>query len=271
MMTTQTSFDFRAATDDGALLQAYRQGQGRPLLLVSGLGGIAAFWNEIAATLGRSFETLRFDQRGLGGSSRGETRCDIDRLARDAFAVMDAAGIERAVVIGHSTGGCIAQAMARHAPERIDGLILSAAWLKACRYMTALFGSRRAILDCNPQAYAATSTLAAYPPRWLEAHWHVYERAMATAPVSEEARAVLRERIDALLAFDGGIDIAALPMPVLVMGARDDMVVPVHHQEAIAAALPGCRRAIMETGGHLFPNSRPDFFTASVAEWLGEL
>ena len=60
-------------------------------------------------------------------------------------------------------------------------------------------------------------------------------------------------------------------MPVLVMGARDDMVVPVHHQEAIAAALPGCRRAIMETGGHLFPNSRPDFFTASVAEWLGEL
>jgi len=52
---------------------------------------------------------------------------------------------------------------------------------------------------------------------------------------------------------------------------RDDMVVPVYHQEALAAALPGCRRAIMETGGHLFPVSRPDAFTATVAEWIGEL
>jgi len=58
---------------------------------------------------------------------------------------------------------------------------------------------------------------------------------------------------------------------VLVLGTRDDMVVPVYHQEELAAALPGCRRAIMETGGHLFPISRPDAFTATVAEWIGEL
>lgn len=270
-MTTQEIIDFRAETDDGATLQAYRQAHGRSLLLVSGLSGLAGFWNDIAATLGRSFETVRFDQRGLAASSRGSRPCDIERLARDALAVMDAAGLERTVVLGHSTGGCIAQAMAKIAPERLDGLILSGAWLKACRYMTALFGSRRAILDCNPEAYAATSVLAAYPPRWIDAHWHVYEAALAAAPISEEARQVMRERIDALLAFDGTADIASMMMPVLVMGARDDMVVPVYHQEAIATALPGSRRAIMETGGHLFPNSRPDFFTASVAEWIGEL
>ncbi|SIQ87380.1 MULTISPECIES: alpha/beta fold hydrolase [unclassified Bosea (in: a-proteobacteria)] len=268
---TQEIIPFRAETDDGAVLQAYREGQGPALLLITGLGGTAGFWNDIAGTLGRSFQTLRFDQRGLVDSTRGSAPCDIDRLARDALAVLDAAGLDRAVVLGHSTGGCIAQAMANLAPERFDGLILSAAWLKACRYMTALFGSRRAILDCNPQAYAATSLLSAYQPRWIEAHWHVYEAAIAAAPVSEEARSVLRERIDALLAFDGTAGIAETMMPVLVMGARDDMVVPVYHQEALAAALPGCRRAIMETGGHLFPNSRPDFFTASVAEWIGEL
>lgn len=270
-MTTHEITDIRAYTDDGATLQAYREGQGAPLLLVSGLGGIAGFWNDIARTLGRSFLTVRFDQRGLGASTRGDAPCDIDRLALDALAVMDAAGLERAVVLGHSTGGCIAQAMARLAPERFDGLILSASWLKACRYMNALFASRRAILDCNPQAYAATSVLAAYPPRWIDAHWHVFEAAVASAPVSEEARQVMRERIDALLAFDGTAEIGSLMMPVLVMGSRDDMVVPVYHQEATAIALPGCRRAIMETGGHLFPNSRPDFFTASVAEWIGDL
>ena len=83
---------------------------------------------------------------------------------------------------------------------------------------------------------------------------------------SAEAGGVMLGRL-----IDGTADIEALPMPVMVMGARDDMVVPVYHQEAIVAALPGARRSIMETGGHLFPVSRPDIFTAAVAEWVGEL
>ena len=166
---------------------------------------------------------------------------------------------------------CIGQAMAKLAPGRLDGLILSGTWLKACRYMTALFGARRAILDCDPQAFAALSILSAYQPRWIQANWHIYDDAIDSAPTSDHARTVMRERIDALLGFDGTADIEALPMPVMVMGARDDMVVPVYHQEAIVAALPGARRSIMETGGHLFPVSRPDIFTAAVAEWVGEL
>ncbi len=161
--------------------------------------------------------------------------------------------------------------MAKLAPGRLDGLILSGSWLKACRYMTALFGARRAILGCDPQAFAALSILSAYQPRWIEANWHIYDDAIEAAPTSEQAQTVMRERIDALLGFDGTAEIEALPMPTMVMGARDDMVVPVYHQEALIAALPGARRSIMETGGHLFPVSRPDIFTAAVAEWIGDL
>ncbi|WP_089177370.1 alpha/beta fold hydrolase [Bosea sp. AS-1] len=271
MTTTTEIIDFRAETDDGAVLHGFREGHGQPLLLVSGLSGTAGFWTDIASTLRRSFQIIRFDQRGIGASSRGEAPCDIERLARDGLAVLDAAGLDRAVVLGHSTGGCIGQAMAKLAPGRLDGLILSGTWLKACRYMTALFGARRAILDCDPQAFAALSILSAYQPRWIQANWHIYDDAIDSAPTSDHARTVMRERIDALLGFDGTADIEALPMPVMVMGARDDMVVPVYHQEAIVAALPGARRSIMETGGHLFPVSRPDIFTAAVAEWVGEL
>ncbi len=271
MTTTTDIIDFRTETDDGATLHGFREGHGRPLLLVSGLSGTAGFWADIAATLGRSFQIIRFDQRGIGSSSRGAAPCDIERLARDGLDVLDAAGLDRAVVLGHSTGGCIAQAMAKLAPGRLDGLILSGSWLKACRYMTALFGARRAILGCDPQAFAALSILSAYQPRWIEANWHIYDDAIEAAPTSEQAQTVMRERIDALLGFDGTAEIEALPMPTMVMGARDDMVVPVYHQEALIAALPGARRSIMETGGHLFPVSRPDIFTAAVAEWIGDL
>lgn len=262
---------FSVTTPDGAVLQAFAEGDGPALLLVSGLGGTAGFWKSNTATLARSVRVIRFDQRGIGASTRGSAPCTVDQLALDCLSVLDAAGVERAVLLGHSTGGCIGQALARSAPERLGGLILSATWLKPSHYMSALFGARRAILSENPQAYAATAVLISYPPAWLEANWSVYEAAIAAAPVAAEARLVVRERIDALLSFDGSVDIAALTMPVLVLGARDDMIVPAFLQEDLATALPGARKILLDSGGHFFPVSRPDAFTAKVVEWIGGL
>ena len=270
-LATGATGAFTVTTPDGAVLQAFAEGEGPALLLVSGLGGTAGFWKSNTATLARSFKVIRFDQRGIGASTRGDAPCTIDQLARDCLSVLDAAGVQRAVLLGHSTGGCIGQALARIAPERLDGLILSATWLKPSHYMSALFGARRAILAENPQAYAATAVLISYPPAWLEANWSVYESAIAAAPASAEARQVVRERIDALLSFDGSADIAALTMPVLVLGARDDMIVPAFLQEDLATALPGARKILLDSGGHFFPVSRPDAFTAKVVEWIGGL
>lgn len=262
---------FEVQTADGAILRAFAEGRGQPLLLVSGLGGTAAFWANISATLARSFRVIRFDQRGIEASTRGHAACTIDELAQDCLAVLGGAGVERAVVLGHSTGGCIAQSLARQSPQRIGGLILSASWLKPSRYMAGYFGARRAIIESNPEAYAASSVLCAYPPAWIEANWHIYEAALAAAPGTAQAQAVMRERIDALLSFDGSAQAAALAMPILVLGARDDMVVPAFLQEELAAAFPGCSKTMLDSGGHLFPVSRPDAFTATVADWIGRL
>ena len=56
-------------TPDGAKLRARRHGQGQPLVLVSGLGGTAGFWDPAIALLGSEFELITFDQRGIAGSS----------------------------------------------------------------------------------------------------------------------------------------------------------------------------------------------------------
>ncbi len=258
-------------TPDGAVLKIWSEGRGPVLLLVSGLGGTGGFWKANAATLARSFRVIRFDQRGIGASTRGSAACTIDQLAQDCLSVLDAAEAEHCVLLGHSTGGCIGQALGRIAPERLTGLILSGSWLKPSRYMTSLFGTRRAILDENPHAYAATAALMAYPPAWIETHWAVYEAALAAAPVSTQARQVVRERIDALMSFDGSKDAAALAMPRLILGTRDDMIVPAFLQDELAAALPGARKTLLDSGGHFFPISRPDAFTANVGEWVGRL
>lgn len=259
---------FEVALPDGARLKCWSEGAGPPLLLVSGLGGTGGFWKGTSATLSRHFRVLRFDQRGIGASSRGSAACTIAQLAADCLAVLDAAGVDRCVMLGHSTGGCIGQTLGKLAPERLRGLILSATWLKPGRYMSALFGARRQILEPLPEAYAASSALMAYPPAWLEANWQVFEAAVAGAPQTPEARRVVHERIDALLAFDGSADADALAMPLLVLGARDDLIVPAFLQEELAAALPSPTLILLDSGGHFFPNSRPDAFTAKVAEWV---
>lgn len=244
-------------TPDGARLAVTIDGRGADILLVSGLGGTAGFWSPIIFELSGTFRLTRFDQRGISASSRGTAACDIDQLARDCLEVMDAAGIAQAILVGHSTGGVIGQALARLAPDRLRALVLSATWLRPSRYMGALFSARRRILDLDPAVYAATGAVLGYGPAWLEENWEAFEAATARPPASDEARRVVRERIDALLAFDGSAWISSLACPALVLGARDDAIVPAFLQEELAAALPPGREVITyPDGGHFFPVTR---------------
>ena len=258
------------ALPDGARLACLQEGEGRDVMLVSGLGGTAGFWSPVMPGLASTCRVTRFDQRGIGASSRGTAPCTIDRLAADCLAVADAVGLDRFVFVGHSTGGAIGQALARFAPDRLSGLVLSATWLKPSRYMTALFAARRAILDIDPAAYAATGAVLGYAPAWLEANWGAFEAATARPPASPEARTVVRERIDALMAFDGSAWASGIAVPVCVMGARDDAIVPAFLQEQLAAALPRPKLTMFTDGGHFFPVTRTgDVLRELKAFWSG--
>jgi aminoacrylate hydrolase len=251
-------------TPDGASLRVLAAGSGPDLLLVSGLGGTAAFWNAATALLAARFRVIRLDQRGIGASTRGTAPCTIGQLGRDCIAVLDAVGSTRAVMLGHSTGGCIGMELARAAPERIAGLVLSATWARPNRHMQALFGARRALLDHDPQSYSAMACLMAYPPDWLEANWQAYDDALARAALSPAAIPLVRERIDALLQFDGRPHLTSLDMPCLVIGARDDLIVPGYLQEELAASLPNSTLQMLDHGGHFFPHTQEDAFVRSL-------
>src|SRR5258705_12733047 len=66
-----------ALLPDGARLTVHIEGQGPDLLLVSGLGGTASFWSPLVAALAARFRVVRFDQRGIGASTRGEVPVTI--------------------------------------------------------------------------------------------------------------------------------------------------------------------------------------------------
>lgn len=253
---------------DGAELALHSDGRGPAILLISGLGGTAGFWAPLVPRLAERHQVVRFDQRGIGASTRGTAPCTIAQLAADALAVLASLGLAQAIVLGHSTGGCIAQHMAAAAPERVSGLVLSGTWLQPSRFMRELFRSRAALLHASPEEYAAQAVFTSYPPEWLDAHWDVLERAIQAAPTTPAARAVIAERIEALLAFDGSAPAARIAAPTLVLGAADDLIVPAFLQRELASALPGSRLHLFPDGGHFFPVSRADLYLDQLTRWI---
>lgn len=256
---------------DGAELVVRIEGQGADVMLVTGLGGTAAFWDPIVARLKDQFRVITADARGIAGSTRGTANVDIDRLSLDCFAVLDAVGSTRAAVVGHSTGGVIAQTMGLMQPDRIRGLGLSGTWAKADRYMHALFRSRLEVLRKLPQEYAVGTVFVGYPAGWLKDNWQAHDNALKGYPATAEAQDVIAERIAAILAFDRSGEIGGLSMPVLVNGAEDDQIVPAYLQRDLAAAIPGARLHMLSGGNHFYPITRTSEFTAALVPWLARL
>lgn len=258
------------ACADGASLEVQAEGSGPDLLLVSGLGGTAAYWNPVVPHWSRGYRVIRLDQRGIGASSRGEAPCTIDQLAEDCLRVLDALESRSAVMVGHSTGGCILQALALRAPERARALILSGAWARPSRYLAELFAARLRLLRLSPTEYVAMAAFLSYPPAWIEENWSEVAAGMARAPDTPEARRVVEERIAALTSFDRSADLHRIACPTLVVGAEDDQIVPAFMQRDLAGRIAGAALRLLPSGGHFFTVTRRQDFVGIVDSWLRE-
>jgi pimeloyl-ACP methyl ester carboxylesterase len=100
-----------------------------PVLFLHGNASSATFWEETMLALPAGFRGIAPDQRGYGGADR-DIRIDATRgmgdFADDAFALLDALGIQRAHVVGHSMGGSVIWRMMMDAPERLLSVTLAA-------------------------------------------------------------------------------------------------------------------------------------------------
>jgi pimeloyl-ACP methyl ester carboxylesterase len=99
-------------------------GAGPPALLLHGIGNYGRYWDLFADAVGDRLALVAPDARGHGESGRpGDGYASADFTA-DALAVLDAAGIERAVVVGHSLGGLHSINLAARHPERVRALVI---------------------------------------------------------------------------------------------------------------------------------------------------
>jgi 3-oxoadipate enol-lactonase len=201
------------------------------------------------AAVAERFGLVAFDHRGHGRGLRSRKPFRLTDCADDVAAVLDELGIERAVVVGYSMGGAVAQLMWKRHPDRVTALVLAAT--------SAVFREGRAdqLGYARLNAVAAISRLA---PGGVKSR--VAERFLAHKQRqgwqpggldqlrSHEWTAVL-EAGAAIMAFSSQAWVGEIDVPVAVVINTDDNVVPTRRQQALAAALPRARTFLVN-GGH---------------------
>jgi aminoacrylate hydrolase len=246
-----------------------RHGIGFPVLFISGLGGFASFWQDQVAAFGKRFETITFDHRGIGQSDPARMGYTVERMAADVVSLLDALRIKRAHIIGHSTGGAIAQVLAIEHPSRLVSMVLSATWTKADAYFRRLFTLRKEVLlHLGPSSYLQSATLYWYPSWWVARNNERLRQLEAQNLAAFAPVDIVASRIDAMLAFDRTGELGRIKTPTLVIGAEDDIVTPAYFSEELARLIPAAEIKIFPRGGHFLTHVRTREFNNAVLPFL---
>jgi pimeloyl-ACP methyl ester carboxylesterase len=229
-------------------------GEGPPVLLLHGLTATRRYVVHGSRAIERSGRrVIAYDARGHGESTRAPGPPDYAyaELVADALAVLDAAGVERAALVGQSMGAATAIGLALAHPERVSALVvITPAHLGApsadLRRWDALADGLEA---GGPDGFLAAMGPPTVPDRWADTVLTVVrqrlERHRDPAAVADALRGVPRSA-----AFDGLDALTRIAAPTLVVASRDE--VDPDHPMAVAreyvARIPDVRMTVEDAG-----------------------
>lgn len=240
-------------------------GEGTPLILIAGLGYPLWQWHLMVPYLEKHFQVITLDNRGVGQTDKPAGPYTASLLAKDLVGLLDALGIDKAVVMGHSMGGFIAQAIALEYPEKISKLILAS---------TNSGGPRH--VPVTPEAMAVLSDIKSDPLTRLRNGIVV-----STAPgFAERQPELIQKWLDwrmenpldvagyqaqmgigvALLAEAAAFEnkLPSISVPTLILFGAHDKVVPPANADLLAKQIPFSQIAILPDAGHFFPLEVPE-------------
>jgi pimeloyl-ACP methyl ester carboxylesterase len=282
-----------ASTADGLRIYYLDSGgAGPPLLVVFGQGSNAALAPEAwLAPLERRFRVLRVDNRGVGRSSDPDQPFRIEDMATDAVAVLDAAGVDRACLYGHSMGGMIAQALARDYPDRVRRIVFEATAPSAAAATAATNASHNpaavawrmqymtdAVEESTDHLPAITAENARtffgmfLAPGFLAspAGTAVLERvARVYAENRGTSQRTLRWQRQAVMAFDNWAHLPEIKAPALVIHPSED-IPPLAQAEAFARALGNGRLHVVPGVGHDVRWEAPELSAQLLIDFFSE-
>jgi 3-oxoadipate enol-lactonase len=233
-----------------------REGSGPPLLLIMGMSGTLHHWGEeLLSDLRRDFDTIVYDHRGVGESSKVTEPFTIAELAEDAAGLLSALEVDSAHVMGISMGGMVAQELVLANPERVRTLVLG------CTYCG---GDGSAVASEEVMRRLAEAMMSGDRARAIRTGWEVNVSPRFAA--DDEAYAKFLEmgtrhgvpveqimrQMQAITGHDTSTRLGSVTTPTLVIHGTVDQMLPVLNGHMIAGLIPDSRLEIFEDVGHLF-------------------
>jgi len=261
-------------------------GSGEPvMLLMHGFGSSTYTWADVMQPLAEHGTVVAYDrpafgltERPLPGEWTGESPYSDTSQVEMAVGLMNALKVEKAILIGHSSGGAIALQTALAYPNRVSGLIL---------VDPALYGSRgipdglRFLLD-TPQLkrlgpFFARSLAGKEGDAFLEAAWYDFskfteqDKAAYRKPLQAEYWDVaLWELTKANRAVDLSPRLGELEMPVMVVTGANDRIIYPDVTEELAEKIPNAHFESFDLCGHVPQEECPQAFLQSVLAFVSK-
>jgi pimeloyl-ACP methyl ester carboxylesterase len=255
------------ATNRSVRIYWEEEGSGDPLLMIMGLSLSLAMWGELRSFLARHFRTILFDNRCAGQSGVPLAPFRLARMAQDAVAVMDEAGVRQAHVMGISMGGMIAQELTLQRPERVTKLILGC---------THAGGPRAVMADARVLGALASPFMS--PAEKLRAMVPViYHSGTPVDRIAADLQLIAAnaptwrgymQQLTAIVLWSSWGRLPQIRVPTLVIHGDSDRLIPPDNARILADRIPGARLVILPHAGHMFPADQPELTRAALLDFL---
>ena len=256
----------------GQTLYYELHGEGEPLVCVMGVAADTLAWTLQVPAFAARHRTLIFDNRDVGRSSLAEADYEITDMAEDAFALADTLGLDAFHLLGASMGGAIAQEMALAAPERVRTLTLAVTFAAGGAYarkLSEVWSARvqkltreervdELMLLCNSEEFFENADGVATLRRLMLENPHPQPPEAFARQLAASSRHDTRDRL------------GSLSMPVHVIGAERDILVPIWKSREIASLIPGANLTVIEKAPHGANVERAEEFNRAVLDFIAE-
>lgn len=232
---------------EGAKIWWASYGRGPAVILLHGGMGHSGNWSHQLPALA-GCRAMLIDSRGHGRSTRDDRPYSYQLMARDVVAVMDAAGIDRAALVGWSDGACTALVLADQAPERVAGVFFFACNMDPSG-TKEIDGSNPLLGRCFGRHVADYAALSETPDRF---------KAMADAV----------QEMQSTQPNYAAADLARIRVPVTVVQAEHDEFIRPEHAAYLARTLPDAKLVELPGVSHFAPVQRPALFNRAMLDFL---
>jgi len=253
--------------NQGAKLYWDEQGSGEPLLLIMGLSYPSYMWHRSRPVLADRYRTIAFDNRGVGQSDVPPGAYSIALMASDAVAVLDAAGVQSAHILGFSMGGMIAQEFALQYPGRVNSLILGCTAAGGPHAVQAEPGAIQTLMrrDLTPEESKEAIIPFIYDPDTSRGR---IDEDMAIRMKWYPTPQGYMSQLQAIFGWESYNRLSQITAPTLVIHGETDRLIPPANGKLIAERIPGAKLILLPHASHIFDTDQPDAAHQEILNFL---